>query len=112
MFLNDLYSEGQSQQAVFPSLVAGTADRKDQVAAFPQQFPNSWSSYLSQAPTATPEAHWTNPSAALPATADGSATQPQPEAKQERLREKNRRAMQKFRAKQKVRCSHTLGQSR
>lgn len=86
------------------SLLATAVDEERQPTATftAQHFPASYSSYLASGPNPKTESFLTS-------NVDADSSTAALEAKQARVREKNRRAMKKFREKQKVRvCTSSL----
>ena len=104
MVEGDIFRGDQGYQSVIPPLMAPTPGQQQQAATFSaHQFPNSWNSYLSGPQPQSKGAELQK--AAAPGSGSSDPT-PAPrqtqEAKQQRIREKNRRAMKKFRERQKV----------
>ena len=91
-------------QSVIPTLVSSSGtQQQQQTATFcPQQFPDSWSAYLSRGTNLQPEQELLGRPEPSHEAIYGPTSALSLEEKQERIREKNRRAMKKFRAKQKV----------
>lgn len=103
--VDDLFGDREAQ-SVIPPFMSTANGQQQQAATFSaNQFPSSWSSYLSRG-TQQPQ---TQPAEALSKTAshgsgssdNTAAPRQSQEAKQARIREKNRRAMKKFRERQK-----------
>ena len=104
-FVDELFADTQVlEQSVTPPEVSDAHLQQQQnTATFcPQRFPDSWTSFLAHGSQAQQEIL---SSAAGGRSSDhAQASLSSLEAKQERTREKNRRAMRKFREKQKVSC--------
>ena len=100
--MDELFGADQQKQTGFSTLMSDPAEQQQHTATFaPQQLPNSWTSYLSSGTRSQQEGVQQSPVGGASA-GSGSAAQQLQDEKQERIRDKNRRAMRKFRERQKV----------